>query len=479
MDIPAHVAVVGGGISGLATAYYLRKTCGESLTITVLEESDRLGGKIATQSVAGHTVDTGPDALLMRSPQVAALIDELGLTDQLVRTAAQGSYVWTGNRLRRIPGGTLFGVPNSLATLLKSRMLSPVGLARAAFDLVLPASRVHSEDPSIGQIVRPRLGNEAFERLVAPLLGGVYAGDADELSARSTVPEIDALARNNRSLYLGLRRMRRSVPGGTGGSTLATTRQGLGAVVAELVARVGDGNIRRNSTVTGVVRTREGFRLDVRDARTEVMGPSIVADEVVLAMPAFVTAQLLASTAPAAAAVLAEMPYADVATVTLAYRRTSLTRPLDGTGFLVPPSEGRLLVGCSWSSAKWPHLGDANVAIIRCMVGRANDSRFTSIDDDTLVRRVHEELVAAMGVDAEPIDARVQRWVRGMPQYVVGHRGRIDAAGASVAAVPGLSLVGAAYHGVGVASCIVDAERTAQEIAHRLDQAAIVEGAAS
>jgi oxygen-dependent protoporphyrinogen oxidase len=327
--------------------------------------------------------------------------------------------------------------------------------------------------------VRPRLGNEAFERLVAPLLGGVYAGDADELSARSTVPEIDSLARNNRSLYLGLRRMRRGAPGETGGSSLVTTKQGLGVVVAELAARLDDANIRLNSTVTDITRTGEGFRLDMRDAHTGIVNPSIVADEVVLATPAFATARLLAFTAPAAAAALAAIPYADVATVTLAYRCTALTRPLDGTGFLVPPGDGRLLVGCSWSSAKWPHLADGKVALIRCMVGRSSDGRFTGMDDDTLVRRVHEELVAAMGVDAEPIDARVQRWDRGMPQYVVGHRERIDAVTASVASVPGLYLVGAAYRGVGIASCIVDAERAAQEISHRFANASLVEGAAS
>jgi oxygen-dependent protoporphyrinogen oxidase len=144
MNSQSHVVVVGGGISGLATAYYLRQLRGGSLKITIVEESSRLGGKIATQSVAGHTVDTGPDALLMRSPQVAALIEDLGLADQLVRSAAQGSYVWTGNRLQRSPAGTLFGVPDSLIALLKSRLLSPLGLARAAFDLVLPVSRVHS-----------------------------------------------------------------------------------------------------------------------------------------------------------------------------------------------------------------------------------------------------------------------------------------------------------------------------------------------
>jgi oxygen-dependent protoporphyrinogen oxidase len=202
-----------------------------------------------------------------------------------------------------------------------------------------------------------------------------------------------------------------------------------------------------------------------------VDGASIEADVVVLATPAFITARLLADLAPDAATVLAEVPYVDVATIWLAYPRSAMGRPLDGTGFLVPPEENKLLVGCTWSSAKWPHLADDTLVLIRCMVGRRGDCRWLSMDDDTLVSRVHEELVEAMGLTGGPVRQRIQRWPQAMPQYLVGHQSRLDALDATLHRLPGLHLTGAAYRGVGMASCVADAERTARDVAEDVSQA--------
>jgi len=190
-----------------------------------------------------------------------------------------------------------------------------------------------------------------------------------------------------------------------------------------------------------------------------------VADAVVLATPAFVTARLLADVTPDAATLLAQVLYADVATIWLAYPRSAVQRRLDGTGFLVPPEEGKLLVGCTWSSAKWPHLADDDVVLIRCMVGRHGDRRWVNMDDDTLVGRVHDELVEPMGLTAGPVHQRIQRWPQGLPQYLVGHQDRLDAVDAALRHLPGLYLTGAAYRGVGLASCVADAERTATDVA--------------
>src|SRR5450759_3243135 len=204
-----RVVIVGGGVSGLATAYDIHRRVGAEAQLTLVEAGSRLGGKVVAEQFSGHLVDTGPDAILMRVPAMAALLDELGLSDQIVPQAALGAYIWSRGKLRRIPAGTLFGVPDRLVPLLRSRLLSPAGLARAALDLGLPRRRIPRQDLSIAELVVPRLGRQVFDRLVDPLLGGVHAGRAAELSARSTVPEIDALARKSRSLYLGLRRLRR------------------------------------------------------------------------------------------------------------------------------------------------------------------------------------------------------------------------------------------------------------------------------
>jgi len=456
--------IVGGGISGLATAHYLHSSLGAGVQLTLVEGGSQLGGKVANQTFAGHLVDTGPDALLVRVPAMAALLEELGLSDQIVAPAALGAHVWSRGRLRRLPTGTLFGVPDRLLPLLRSRLMSPAGLARAALDLVLPRRRAASDDPSIADLVTPRLGTQVFDRLVEPLLGGVHAGRAAELSAHSTVPEIEALARKNRSLYLGLRRLRRQAPPATGAPVLITLDGGLVHLVEALVARLAGDDLRLDSTARLVARDGAGYRVDL------VSGESIAADAVVLATPAYATAGLLADLVPDAAPVLAEIPYVDVATIWLAYPRSALGRPLDGTGFLVPPEEGRLLVGCTWSSAKWPHLADDNLVLIRAMVGRRGDRRWLDMDDETLVHRVHGELVDAMGLTADPVHQRIQRWPQAMPQYVVGHQDRLDALDAAIQHLPGLYLTGASYRGVGIASCVANAQRTAQRISQELSE---------
>ena len=463
MQTRPRVVIVGGGISGMATAHYIQSRLGDQVQLTVIEAGPKLGGKVSTESFGGHQVDVGPDALLVRVPAMAALLEDLGFGDQLVAPSTLGAYIWSRSQLRRIPTGTMFGVPDRLVSLLKSRLLSPLGLARAALDLVLPRRPV-SDDPSIADLVAPRLGSQVFDRLVEPLLGGVHAGRATELSARSTVPEIAALAAKNRSLYLGLLRLRRHAKPKSGGPVLVTLAGGLGRLVEALTERLTDADLRVNSAVRLVAREGDGYRVELVD------GESITADAVVLATPAYASAGLLADMAPEIAAVLGEVPYVDVATIWLAYPRSAMGRPLDGTGFLVPPEEDKFLVGCTWSGAKWSHLADDDLVLIRGMVGRRGDTRWMSMDDETMVRRVHDELVESMGLTSGPVDQSVQRWPQAMPQYLVGHAARLAALDAGLTHLPRLYLTGASYRGVGIASCVADAERKAQDVARDVSE---------
>jgi protoporphyrinogen/coproporphyrinogen III oxidase len=465
MQSQARIVIVGGGVSGLATAHYLHRLLGSKAQLTLVEGGPKLGGKVATTQFGGHLVDTGPDALLVRMPAMAALLGDLGLNEQIVAPAALGAHIWSRGRLRRLPTGTLFGVPDRLLPLLKSRLLSPAGLARAALDLVLPPRHSMSSDPSIADLVSPRLGSQVFDRLVEPLLGGVHAGRAAELSARSTVPEIAAIARKNRSLYFGLRKLRRHAPPSSGGPILVSLEGGLGGLVEALASRLGNGDVRLDSAARAVVRVGDGYRVDLVD------GPSVEADAVVLATPAFVTSRLLTDLSPDVATVLTEIPYVDVATIWLAYPRSAVQRPLDGTGFLVPPEEGKLLVGCTWSSAKWPQLADDSTVLIRCMVGRRGDTRWLSMDDDTLLRTLKQELGEAMGLTAAPLEHRIHRWPKAMPQYLVGHQERLDVVGAALRHLPGLYLTGAGYRGVGLASCATDAQKVAAALAEYITNA--------
>lgn len=453
-----RVVIIGGGISGLATAHYLRRSLGDALELTVIEGSQRLGGKIATERFGGHLIDCGPDALLVQPPVMVALIDDLGLRDEMVPPAVVGAHIWSRGHLRRIPAGTLFGVPDRVIPVLKSRLLSPAGLARAAMDLVLPRRRAIAPDPSIADMIIPRLGSQVFERLVEPLLSGIFAARASDLSARSTVPDIDVLARNNRSLYLGLRRKRRAAPPTTGGPPLMSINGGLVRLVEALSEHLADADLRLGSAADDVARDGTGYRVRLSN------GHSIEADAVVLATPAYVTAPLLADLAPAAAKALDEVPYADVATILLAYPRASVKRRLNGSGFLVPPKEGKLLVGCTWSSVKWSHLANDSVVLVRAMVGRHGDRRWMAMDEDTLVSSVHEELAAAMDLTTGPVEHQIVRWTQGIPQYVVGHQGRLDTIDAALADLPGLYTTGSAYRGVGLASCVAAAEKTAEDV---------------
>jgi len=311
----------------------------------------------------------------------------------------------------------------------------------------------HTGDPSVAELLGRRFGPQVLHRLADPLLGGVHAGSVHRLSARSAVPELAGAASGGRSLWRGLRRS-----GGrpSNGPSMVTLRDGLFSLVDALVA---DTSVLVGNPAVTVEADRSGYRVGLAD------GAELTADAVVLAVPAFAGADLLAALSPPAAAVLRDIPYADVATVTLAYPPRAVRRDVDGTGFLVPSEEGLLTVGCTWLTAKWPHLATGSpVLLLRAMVGRHQDRRFADLDDAELVARVHGELVPIMGLTELPAEARVHRWPRAIPQYTVGHQDRLSRLDKALGSVPGLYVTGAAYRGVGLAGCIVQAAQTAETV---------------
>jgi oxygen-dependent protoporphyrinogen oxidase len=458
--IEAEVAVVGGGISGLATAYWLSVEHG--VDVVVLEAADRPGGKVSTQALAGMPVDTGPDAFLSRGPDLAELVSMLGLSDLVVAPRAGGAFIWSRGRLRPIPHGGAFGIPDRVRPLLRSRLLSPAGMLRAGLDLVRPRTPL-AADPTVAQVVGPRFGREVVDRLVQPLIGGVHAGSVDRLSARSTVPDVVELARGSRSLVLALRRRSASVPKTTGppAPMLVSLRGGLTGLVDAVVRAIGADRVLTGSPASALHRTATGW---------EVVTPelSVLAQQVVLAAPAHASAELLAAKHARLADELRSIEYVDVATVTLALPRAEVG-DLVGTGFLVPPVEGALLVGCTWLTSKWPQLADAgeSTVLLRCMVGRDGDDRWTPMDDAALVAAVRTDLTRTMNLTATPTDVLVQRWPRGIPQYLVGHADRLDRI--DRLAPDGVHLTGAAYRGSGLAACVGSARRTAAAVAIELD----------
>lgn len=450
----ASVAVIGGGISGLATAHALRRDGADLADVTVLEATARVGGILHTTEVGGLPVDAGADAFLARVPEGERLVREIGLGAALVAPATGLAHVWVHGRLRPVPAGTLLGVPGSLRSLARSRVLSARGLARAAADLVLPATAVDG-DVDVAALVGRRLGRQVVDRLVDPLLGGVYAGRADHLSLDATVPQLAATARAQRSLMRAVRSLP-AAPAAPGTPVFRSLRDGLGQLPVALADALGHDVVRRSSRAALVERVGNAWRI------TLVGGRALVVDAVVVAVPAPVAGRLLRFAAPSVAGELSAIATASVVIVTFAFPRGALAKAPVGSGFLVPATEGRLMKACTFSSAKWAHLDHGAVSILRCSVGRADEP--VPDDDDRIVGQLLDELRSAVGLTAAPVDVRVSRWDDALPQYDVGHRERVARVDAAVAALPGLALAGSAYDGVGVPACIRSGELAAATV---------------
>lgn len=419
------VAVVGAGIAGLAAALELTRA---GARVVVLEGAGQVGGKVRASDVGGLRVDEGADSMLRRVPWGTDLAAAAGLP--LVSPTAGGASLWTRGRLRPLPTGTVLGVPADLASLARSEVLSAGGLARVTIDLALPGTPLQ-QDISVGELVGRRLGREVVERLVDPLLGGVYAGHADLLSLQATLPALAATAARHRSVILAARAAR-GVP--TPGPVFAGVSGGLGALPGALAAQF---DVRLGATVRSLERTPTGWRLVTGSAAD----PSyVVADAVVLAVPAAPAARLLRGHAPVEE--LGAVDYASVAIITLVLDGPS---PGSGSGYLVPAVEGRTTKAVTFTSRKW---GRPGPAVVRASVGRFGENHDLQRDDADLVAAVLDELALAVGPLPRLLDSRITRWGGGLPQYAVGHLTLVARLRASLPA--GLAVAGAAYDGVGV-----------------------------
>ena len=446
------LAVVGGGIAGLAAAWEAR----DRAEVTVWEP-EHLGGKLRTAAFAGHPVDTGPDAFIARVPDATALCEELGLADDLVAPSAGRALVWWRGRLRPLPDGLVLGVPGRLGPLLTAGILSPGGIARAGLDLVLPASPWPA-DLSVGEVVGRRFGRQVVERLVDPLLGGIHAGRVDDLSVEAVAPQLAKVARASRSLLLGLR----GGSGPAGGPVFLAPRGGMEVLVDRLVGRLADHGVTFRTEAVDSVGPEPGGGQSGARVRLE---PGGAFDRAVVAVPAGAAAGLLKSASPDAAEGLAAISTASVVLVTFAYRAADVDLPDGVSGFLVPQGEGRLMTACSFGSRKWPHWSDPDTVVLRVSAGRAGDDGALRLADGPLSERLQAELAEALGVRGSPTAQRISRWPGSFPQYQVGHGRRVEAIEAALAAsLPQVALAGASYRGSGIPACIASGRRAAARV---------------
>jgi oxygen-dependent protoporphyrinogen oxidase len=459
-----RVVVIGGGIAGLAAARFLIR---DGVHVTVLEGSPAIGGKLQVSEIAGMAVDEGAESMLARRPEGLDLVRGLGLGDSLVYPGTTSAAILSRGALRRMPTGQVMGVPADLRALAASEVLSLAGLARVPMDLVRgPTPR--GSDVSVAAYIGARLGHEVVDRLVEPLLGGVYAGRTEELSFESTLPALAAAAQTHRSLIAAARTVRDAAPADAG-PVFATLPGGLGTLpiaLAEVIVEAG-GTVRTGAMVRELRRTPGGWRLTIGPTRE----PSYLdADAVIIAVPAAPAGRLLAGEVPAAARELARIDYASMAIVTLAYAPTAFPRLPKGSGYLVPSVEGRQVKAVTFSTVKWPHLTGprGGMIVVRCSIGRFRDEQLLQRSDEELRAVAMAELAETCAVGELPIETRVTRWGGGLPQYNVGHADRVGRIRSAIAGQPGLAVAGAAYEGLGIPACIATARAAASRVLDQL-----------
>jgi oxygen-dependent protoporphyrinogen oxidase len=425
-----RVVIVGGGITGLATAYYLVKA---GIGALVLESADRPGGVIRTEHVGGYVIEAGPDSLLAAKPAAAELCRELGI--ELISAQTGRVYVLWAGRLHALPEGMLLTVPARIGPFLRSSLISPLGKLRAALDLLLP--RGTGGDESLGAFVLRRLGREILERIAEPLMANIYLAEADRLSLQATFPRFIEMERRHRSLIFAARRLQRPE-----GLTFQAPKGGMGEIVDALAART---EVRCNERV---LRVEPGLRVYTERSTIE-------ADEVVIATPAHAAAAILTPMSATLAGLLRTIPYVGSTTVSLAFAGAQVPA---GTGFVIPRHERRRIVACSWSSQKYAHRAPPGHLLLRCfMTGEGS------------IATARDEIWEILGIHEEPVVARAFSWPAANPIYEVGHAERIRRMQAQLPA--GMHLAGSAFHGIGVPDCIRDARRVAELVAGRIRSA--------
>ena len=479
-----RVAVVGGGVSGLAAAHRLLELASGAeagrarLEVLLLEASGRLGGTVRTYRRDGFLLEGGPDSFISEKPEALELARRLGLSDRIIETNERHrrSFVVRGGRLRPTPEGFQLLAPSRLLPFLTTDIFTWRGKARMALDLVLPRRKGANgrDDESLAAFVRRRLGREALERMAQPMVGGIYTADPEVLSLRATMPRFLEMERRHRSLILAMwkagRRAEEAARHGRGASgarysLFLSFDEGTRVLTDALAARLPPGSVRLNA---GVASLAPGALAPGEGARRWLLrtgeGEHLEADAVCLALPAYASARLLRDVDDRLADELEAVPYASTATVNLAFRRADIRHPLDGFGFVVPFVERRATLACTFSSVKFPSRAPEGHALLRAFVGGALQPEMFELDEDAMVAAVLGDLRDLLGVSGPPLFAHVEKWPRSMAQYHLGHAERVARVRARLRELPALALCGNAYEGAGLPDCVRGGETAAETL---------------
>jgi len=475
---PANVAIVGGGISGLAAAFYLNRLAASTATgtsrplhIDLFEAEIYWGGKIRTSHRDGLTLELGAESFLSRKTPAIELCQQLGLASRLRGTnpANRKTLVWHRGKLKRLPAGLTGFVPGNMRSLFLNTLLSPVGKLRVAADFLLPAKRTGG-DESLADFMTRRLGKQAYRRLVQPLLCGIYAGQGDQLSLAATYPELRSLEQQYGSLIRGLKHRQHS--GRTSRPPafppFVTLPGGMAELVETLKRQLKNTQLRQNCRIEDcrIVDGRWSIRSSDRDGNLEARQ----FDALLITTPAFAAATMIQGQAPQLAAQLREIPHVSTATVNLWYDAAHFTHPLDGYGFVIPEEQQRGLTAVTWTSSKHFDRASAHLRLLRAYLGRAGAELDPDSSDAAILSIVQRELKRTMGIDGTPAGYEIRRWPLGSPQYNLGHLERLQNIERGLQRCPGLFLSGASYRGVGIPDCIRTARSTSEQVIHYLNQ---------
>jgi oxygen-dependent protoporphyrinogen oxidase len=460
-----RIVVIGGGIAGLAAAYFAlekAKKIGEPIHLQLLDEKDRLGGCILTEKVDDFVIEGGPDCFLSEKPWALVLCEKLGLGDRLLNTNENRRvFILSEGKLHELPEGFMLMVPTSFTPFIKSSLISWPGKIRMAMDLFIP-KKESDEEESLADFVRRRLGEEALEKIAEPLVAGIHAGTPETMGLKSTFPRFLQIEEEYGSLIRGMLARRKMAlqwqkKGGSKRTMFLTLKGGLGEWIDCLREKIGEEVINLKRKVVEVKRIEKGdYQIQLSD------GAFLEADSIILATPSFITAKIVEEMDPEMSEILLTIPYVSSATVSLAYHRSQIHHPLDAFGFIIPRSEKRKIMASTWTSVKFDYRAPEDHVLLRVFVGGANQEQLVSLDDDEMLRMIQEELKEIMDVEGDPILTKIYRWEKSMPQYLVGHLEKVARMEERTNLQPGLFLTGCAYKGIGISDSVHDAEIVAE-----------------
>ncbi len=473
-----RAVVIGAGIAGLAAALSLREHAkGAPFELILLDKNPRPGGNIVTERANGFLIEGGPDCFLSEKPWAMELCKRLGLEHELLMTNDEfrKTFVYSNGALHELPEGVILMIPTKILPLAFSSLITFKGKFRMFMELFVPKKK-DREDESLASFVRRRLGQEALDKIAEPLVAGVHAGDPDTMSVRSSFPKFVQMEEEYGSLIKGMIKRMSLIKGapshlpltqgaGEKVTMFVTLKHGLGALVAEITKRLsGFENtfIKTGVNVEYVSAKHGSFEVVLKGSG------SIEADTVIIAAPAYAASRLVKRLDPAISEKLLSIPYASTATISLGFNKKDISHPMNGFGFVVPKIEKRRLMAATWVSRKFKYRAPEDSVLIRCFAGGAKDPAIVNLSDEELIEIARQELKEIMGIVAEPVLARVYKWINAMPQYTIGHEQRVSEIEEMLGAHPGLYLTGSAYHGIGISDSVRNAEITAKKALHHL-----------